>query len=115
MNNETKAAIGTPIAKDAKREGAFYVSTLGEWTEISTPQSVWPVGANVIFKATILKADPPASWESSPVLPSAHTSAQMSVEKYLKPHLHREIEFQYYVLDLGTETPSHTLKVRILP
>ncbi|MFJ2366174.1 hypothetical protein ACIPIN_21125 [Pseudomonas sp. NPDC087697] len=114
MSNETKASIGTPIAKNAI-QGAFYVSQLGKTTEISTPLSVWPVGADVIFKATILKADPPANWKSSPVHPSAHTSAQMSVEEYLKPHLHREIEFQYYVIDQGNETPSHTLKVRILP
>ncbi|KJZ46418.1 hypothetical protein [Pseudomonas fluorescens] len=113
MSNEAKTDFGTPIAK-AVIQGAFYVSQLGATTEISTPSPMaWPVEAYVLFRASI--PGTPDKWESVPVHPTAHTSAQMPVKDFLDKNIHREVEIQFYVVSQGAETPSRVLKVRILP
>ncbi|MEO4014209.1 MULTISPECIES: hypothetical protein [Pseudomonas] len=112
MNNKTKPTYPMPEAP-AVKNGAFFLSGLGETTEIRIGSGgVWPPGAEYKFQAVFLGTD--KKWDSGYTSSANALKADLPINE-MRPHIHREVEIKFYMKSEGVEHLSDPLTVRILP
>jgi hypothetical protein len=111
MSNKNQAKNAIPRAP-AVQNGAFFLSTLGETTELLVDTAgVWPPDFETKFEAVFVGTD--KKWDSG-YTSKGGLHVQLPVGE-MRPHIHREVEIRFYVKSEGVEHPTDPLTVRILP